>query len=394
VSIAPSASILDEVVDVRRQLHRHPEVAHEESWTTDFIESRMRELGLHLPGRLTPTGSLGLLDTGRPGRTVMIRADIDALPLQEESGLAFSSDLDGRMHACGHDGHAAIALATARTLAEHLEDLRGRFLFCFQPAEEIGSGAREMIAAGILERHQPDLVLGLHLAAFLPAGQVLTRPGLLWAGADAFTITMTGPGGHGGMMGRSGNVIAAQAFCLERLGQVVLGLEHEGTRCHIAVGAVHSDGLWNVVSRQIRIEGSLRTFNPDLRRQALERLAALLAECDAEFNIFCELGLTHRTSPLINHPRVTSRVLESARELVGESAVQLSTPLTVSDDMAEFLTQVPGCYLMLGAQPRDAEGPVAHHSPGFRIEEDCLQTGVRVLSLAASRLADPSLTAD
>jgi amidohydrolase len=383
----PSPDTLDEVIDNRRHLHRHPEVSFDEHETSRFIEERLRGLGLAVQECPTDTGALAVLDTGRPGRTVMLRADIDALPILEESGVAFASSREGRMHACGHDAHTAILLGAARTLAERAEALTGSYLFCFQPAEEIVSGAREMIARGLFERHQPDVTIGLHIVSFIPSGQVMTRPGLLWAGSDAFEVTMRGPGGHGGMMKKAGNVISAQAFLLDRLHLVVEGLEHEGTACHCTVGDVRTDGAWNIVPRGAKILGSVRTFTPELRTEALRRLEDLLLEVDTEFEISSKLELVHGTIPLFNDPNVTGTVLEVGGELFGERASRLGSPLTVSDDMAEFLTRIPGCYFMLGARPPDAEIPPAHHSPDFRIDEAAFSTGVRMMSATAARLA-------
>lgn len=317
----------------------------------------------------------------------MLRADIDALPILEESGVDFASTREGRMHACGHDAHTAILLGVARTLVEKAEQLSGSFLFCFQPAEEIVSGAREMIAGGLLEAWRPQVTIGLHVATWLSSGLVVTRPGLLWSGSDAFEVTLKGPGGHGGMMGRAGNVLAAQAFFIERLHSVVEGLEHEGTTCHCTVGDISADGAWNIVPRSVVLRGSVRTFTPELRQQALQRLSDLLLEVDTEFQVTSELKLVYGTIPCRNHPSVTDVVLEVGRQLIGDKATLLGRPLTVSDDMAEFLLRVPGCYFMLGAGPPDAEQPPAHHSPTFRIDEAALPTGVRMLAGAAVRLA-------
>jgi amidohydrolase len=383
----PSPDVLDEVVDNRRQLHRNPEVSFDEHETSRFIEERLRGIGLAVQDCPTRTGAVAVLDTGRPGRTVMLRADIDALPILEESGVAFASAREGRMHACGHDAHTAILLGAARTLAERAEVLRGSYLFCFQPAEEIVSGAREMIARGLLERHHPDATIGLHMASWLPSGDVTTRPGLLWSGSDGFRISMRGPGGHGGLMKRAGNVISAQAFLLERLHTVIEGLEHEGVACHCTVGDVRADGAWNIVPRNVTVHGSVRTFTPELRREALQRLEDLLTEADTEFQIRSELQLLHSTVPLLNDPNVTRTVLEVGAELFGERATRLGAPLTVSDDMAEFLTRIPGCYFMLGARPPDAEVAPAHHTPTFRIDEASFATGVRMMAATAARLA-------
>ncbi len=377
---------MDEVIELRRHFHRHPEVSFGEHETSRQVGERLRQLGLELKPCPTDTGVVALLDTGKPGKTVMLRADIDGLPIHEESGVEFSSRTDGKMHACGHDAHMAIMIGVARTLVDRIWDVTGRYLFVFQPAEEIVEGAKAMIAKGLLDEHHPDSVIGLHIASFLESGTVISKPGLMWAGSDAFEIGFSGPGGHGGMMGRRGNVLAAQAFFIERLHTVVEGLEEEGVQCHTTVGDIRSDGAWNIVPRGVLVKGSLRTFTAPLREQALARLHDLLRETDGEFDVHSSLDLVHGTVPLMNEPNVTRTVLEVGRSLIGERASVLGRPLTVSDDFAEFLTRIPGCYFMLGAMPK-GEPPTAHHSPGFRIDEEALPTGVKVLAGAAARLA-------
>ena len=382
----PSKSVLDDVVDLRRHFHKHPELSFSEQETSLYLRERLRELGLDLKTCPTETGAVAMLDTGRPGKTVMLRADIDALPIHEESGVEFASRTDGRMHACGHDAHMAILLGVARTLIDRIWDVNGKYLFVFQPAEEIVEGAKLMIARGLLNDQHPDYVIGLHIASFLQSGTVVTRPGLLWAGSDAFDVSFSGPGGHGGTMGRRGNVLAAQAFFVERLHTVVEGLEHDGVQCHTTVGNISSDGAWNIVPRGVLVQGSLRTFNDDLREQALDRLRDLLKETESEFEVKSNVELVHGTGPVMNEPNVTRRVLEVGEELIGDHASLLGRPLTVSDDFSEFLTRIPGCYFMLGARP-DGDVPPAHHSPGFRIDEAAFPVGVKVLAGAASRLA-------
>src|SRR3979411_2769140 len=383
---APSRSVVDEVIELRRHFHRHPEVSFSEHETSRQLTDRLKQLGLEIKPCPTAPGVVALLDTGKPGKTVMLRADIDGLPIHEESGVDFASKIDGRMHACGHDAHMAIMVGVARTLVDRIWDVSGRYLFVFQPAEEIVSGAKTMLANGLLDDHHPDSVTALHVARFLASGPVISKPGLMWAGSDAFEIGFSGPGGHGGMMGRRGNVLAAQAFFIERLHTVVEGLEQEGVQCHTTVGDIRSDGAWNIVPRGVLVKGSLRTFNASLREQALGRMHDLLSETDSEFEVASKADLVHGTVPLMNEPNVTRTVLDVGRSLIGVRASILCRPLTVSDDFAEFLTRIPGCYFMLGAMPQ-GEAPPAHHSPGFHIDEGALPIGVKVLAGAASRLA-------
>ena len=389
MAFEPGQAVLDEVVDTRRHLHAYPEIGFEEHETTRLIRERLGAAGVELGDCPTATGAVGVLSGGRPGRTVLLRADIDALPILEESGVGFQSAIEGRMHACGHDGHTAILLGVARALAERREDLPGSYVFLFQPAEEIISGARAMIAGGVLKQYPVDAAVGLHIGSFLEAGTVVTRPGLLWAGCDAFELTITGPGGHGGMMGRQGNVVSAQAFLLERLHTIVEGLVHEEAGCHTTVGQVTTDGFFNIVPRRATLRGTVRTFTPELRAEAMERLRGLLLETDTEFAVKTDLKVVYETVPLFNDPDVTRAVLEVGDELIGPRSSVLGRPLTVSDDMAEFLTHIPGCYFMLGAKPADAEEPPAHHSPTFRIEESALELGVRMMLNSAVRLAAP-----
>jgi amidohydrolase len=280
----------------------------------------------------------------------------------------------------------AIMIGVARTLIDRIWDISGKYLFVFQPAEEIVEGAKAMIAHGLLDDHRPDAVIGLHIMSFVQSGTVVSRPGLLWAGSDAFDIKFSGPGGHGGMMGRRGNVLAAQAFFVERLHTIVEGLEHDGVQCHTTVGNISADGAWNIVPRGVLVQGSVRTFDDSLREQALDRLNDLLRETQSEFAVSSTLDLVHGTVPLMNAPNVTQTVLDVGHELIGDRASLLGRPLTVSDDFAEFLTRIPGCYFMLGAMP-EGDPPPAHHSPGFRIDESALPVGVKVLAGAASRLA-------
>src|SRR5258708_4297503 len=382
----PRRSVLDEVLELRRHFHRHPEVSFAEHETSRQLRERMGKLGLELKPCPTDTGVAALLDTGKPGKTVMLRADIDGLPIQEESGVKFESKTEGRMHACGHDAHMAIMVGVVRTLIDCIWDMSGKYLFVYQPAEEIVAGAKEMIAKGLLDDNRPDSVIGLHITSFMDSGTVISKPGLMWAGSDAFDVSFAGPGGHGGMMGRRGNVLAAQAWFIERLHTVVEGLVQDGVQCHTTVGNISSDGAWNIVPRGVKVQGSLRTFNHLLREEALGRLHDLLHEAESEFEVRSKLDLVHGTVPLMNEPNVTRTVLEVGKEMVGERASVLGRPLTVSDDFAEFLTRIPGCYFMLGARPEGETTP-AHHSPGFRIDEDALPIGVKVLAGAAARLA-------
>src|SRR5258708_2484013 len=197
----PSRSVVDEVIELRRHFHRHPEVSFSEHETSRQLGARLGQLGMELKPCPAETGVVSKLITGRPSKPVILRAHVDGLLILDESGVTYASGTDGRRHASGRDAHMAMMIGVARTLGDHIHDMRGRYLFVFQPAEEIVEGAKAMIAKGLLDQHHPDSVIGLHIASFLESGTVVSKPGLMWAGSDAFEINFSGPGGHGGMTG-------------------------------------------------------------------------------------------------------------------------------------------------------------------------------------------------
>ena len=336
----------------------------------------------------TETGAVAVLRTGRPGNTVMLRADIDGLAIHEKSGVPFESKVEGRMHGCGHDAHTAILLGAAHHLADQAEDLSGNFVFVFQPAEEVVQGAKAMIAAGLLEQNPADFVVGLHTWSPMRSGTVVARPGVHWAGTDAFEINFRGPGGHGGVIKRKGNVVSAQAFLIERLWSIVDGLEHDNAPCHTSIGEVRCEGAFNVIGPNAMVRGTIRSFTKGLRDEAMQRLQDLLLETDTEFEVRSELSIHHSSVPLVNDAAVTRLVLDEGRRLIGEDATVLGRPLTVGDDIAEFMLHIPGCYFMLGCLPPDAaDNPPAHHSPTFRLDEPAFEVGLKVLAGSAARLA-------
>ncbi|MDQ6691703.1 MAG: hypothetical protein M3Z13_02940, partial [Candidatus Dormibacteraeota bacterium] len=233
-----------------------------------------------------------------------------------------------------------------------------------------------------------DAALALHITPFMESGTIALKPGLQWGGSDAFEVLLHGPGGHGGLIRRAGNALAAQAFVVERLNSIVEGLEAEGTPALASVGDVRTDGLWNVVPRRVWIFGSFRTFNAEQRAEAIDRFRGLLLETESEFEIKAQLKLVHGTVPMINDRAVAQTVLRAGRDLIGERAIELDKPMTVSDDMAEFLVHVPGCYFTLGARPPGLEVIPSLHQSTMRLDESAFATGVRVMAGSAVRLAE------
>ncbi len=377
----------DEMIDIRRVLHARPELSFEEVATTALIRERLRTLGLREEACPTPTGAVFSLEGGRRGGTVLLRADIDGLPVQEATDLSFSSQVDGHMHACGHDAHTAILIGVASALARHAEELPGRYLFVFQPAEENVSGAQAMVDGGLLEGIEPMAVLGCHVASVLPVGLVATRPGLLMAGARGLRVTVEGSGGHGALQPRLGNVVLAVARFADRLDRVVADLGSEGTSCVCSPGMVHAGSAPNVVPTRATLAATLRFFEAEQLAEAERRLDALAAEVSAEFAVEVGIEQHFATGPVRNDAGVTAQVLETARRLLpAGQVIEASGPVAASDDVSVLLDRIPGCYLMVGAGMADGSSGL-HHSPTFSVDEGALTVGARMLSAAAVGLA-------
>jgi amidohydrolase len=380
-------AVFDGMVDVRRAIHAHPELAFEEIATTAVISERLRSLGLSQLPCPTPTGAVGRLEGLRPGRCVLLRADIDALPLQEPDVEPFSSARDGVMHACGHDAHVAILLGVAEVLAGHREELSGEFIFVFQPAEESIGGAERMLDGGLLDGHIPDAALGCHVTSELPTGMIAVRPGVSMAAATAFRLQLSGAGGHGALQPRLGNVVLAASRIATRLDDVTSGMSSEGTSCVCSPGMIAGGAAPNVVPVQAEVYGTFRTFSRHQTTEAWHRLEELAAGIGSELDVDVQLQRIGASSPVVNDADVTASLQSTARAVLPDGAVfELPVPVTASDDVAAFLDRVPGCYFFAGAAKGDGtSGP--HHSPRFSIDEAVMKSAATVLTASAVELA-------
>jgi amidohydrolase len=317
---------------------------------------------------------------------VLLRADIDALPVAEEVDVPFRSRVPGVMHACGHDGHTAALLGVAEVLARRAPRLAGRVVLLFQPAEESGEGARAMLDGGVLEGLGVERVAGLHLAAHLPTGLVMTRPGIAMAAHQGFTVRLRGTGGHAALAAAEGNVVLAAAELVRRLPDLLAGLELEDTPCVCGTGVMRAGTAPNVVPREAELAGSLRTFTDAQHAEAAARLRAC---CDA---VATELGVTARVElprpvpPVVNDPEATAGACRAIAAVLGPAAVVEAPPMTPSDDVGEFLRRAPGCYFFVGARPGPSMPPM-HHAPDFRFDEDALSVAMLSLAAAAEGLA-------
>ena len=385
---APGDAVYDEMVDLRRSVHRHPELSFAEHDTTALVHDHMAALGIEEARRMTETGGIFVLNGGRPGRSVVLRGDIDALPVQEDVARAGHSEVEGVMHACGHDVHVAALLGAASVLASRREELPGRYAFLFQPAEEALCGAKTMVENGALALMEGARLIGFHVTSVLPTGFVALRDGIAMAEAYSFTITLTGPGGHGAVPSEEGDVLRTAAELVGRLGSVVGGLTYEGTNCVCSAGTLAAGTAANVVPTSAKVTGTLRTFTEAQRAAAVARLRDLCS-CMAEARaVTIEFDLPEHTLAVVNDAAVTALVEAEASAVLGDDAVFRMPPTAPSDDVSEFLAHLPGCYFFVGGAAPDGTSGM-HHCPTFSVEDESLRIGASVMVRSALALATP-----
>jgi len=379
----PAAQALsDQLSFWRRDLHQHPELAFQETRTAGMVAARLAELAIEVQSGVGRTGVVGVLEGAHPGPTVMLRFDMDALPIQEETGLPFTSYHHGRMHACGHDGHTAIGLGVARLLAERQSALAGRVKFVFQPAEEIANGALAMIADGVLQEPAPDVLFGLHLWSLTPLGEAIVKAGPLWAASDRITLEITGRGSHGAMPHQGVDAIAVTAYAIAQLQTVISRMRDPLHPAVLSIGTIHGGDAFNILAERVRLTGTLRTFDAAARTQLMAQMEQVLAGVCAAHGASYRLECFDYAPPVINDRAAAEHLHHAATAVLGDAAVHNGPMMMVAEDVAEFLQRVPGCFFVLGAQPRHA-APEPHHSPRFDIDEAALPLGAAILAQAA-----------
>ncbi|HZR44124.1 MAG TPA: amidohydrolase [Ktedonobacteraceae bacterium] len=378
--------LVPDLVAMRRDLHEHPETAFEEVRTSNIVAQRLRALGLEVQAGIAKTGVVGLLRgsaSGSGAKTLAIRADIDALPIHELNDIEYRSQVDGKMHACGHDGHTSIALSVASILSKRREELKGNVKFIFQPAEENIGGAMPMVQAGVMD--DVNGVIGLHLISSYPVGRVGVRSGTVFASADKILLTVKGKGGHAAMPDGSVDPIVIASYIVTTLQTLISRETSPFSPAVITIGSIRAGSAFNIIPETAVMEGTMRAFTPEHRAYLLRRITEAAQGVASAMGGSCHVEIIDGCPPCINDPAMTELVYQAAATAVGEQAVDNGEeiPTTGSDDMAHFLNAAPGCYFIVGAhnEPKGAKYP--HHHPRFNIDEDALPIGVEVLSRAA-----------
>ncbi|MBI2849366.1 MAG: amidohydrolase [Chloroflexi bacterium] len=362
----------DELIGLRRDLHAHPELGHQEYRTAGLVADLLRRSGLEVVTGVSKTGLVGLLRGSKPGKTVLVRADMDALPIAEQNEVGYRSQVEGVMHACGHDAHTAVAVTVAGLLAKYREDMPGNVKFVFQPAEETANGAKDMIEAGVMGAPAVDAVFAFHLWNNMPVGKIGLRVGPAFAGADEIEIVVTGEGGHGAEPHRAVDAIVVASQVINSL-QTLVSRETPPTEAVVVtIGTISGGTAFNVIADSVRMTGTVRTFDMALRDRILERIRGMVKGVTSAMRADYQFECRFACPPVINDVGMTELVRRTAASVVGEQNVVAMEPVMGSDDMAYFLQAVPGCYFVVGSA-NDAKGlNKPHHHPRFDFDEGAL----------------------
>ena len=371
-----------QLVAFRRQIHQHPELGFKERITAAAIAAKLTEWKIPHQIGIAQTGIVAMIQGRKTSfrlKTLAIRADMDALPIQEANDVPYKSQHDGVMHACGHDGHLAIALMTAYYLSRHQNDFAGMVKIIFQPAEEGPGGAKPMIEAGVLKNPDVDAIIGLHLWNNLPLGTIGVRSGALMAAVELFSLTIQGKGGHGAMPHQTVDSIVLGSQIVTALQTIVSRSVNPIDSAVVTVGEFHAGTAKNVIADTATLSGTVRYFNPDLADFFQHRIEAIVSGICASHGATYKLDYLKLYPPTINDPKITDLVRAVATDIV-------DTPLGIvpecqtmgGEDMSFFLQQVPGCYFFLGSANPDRSLAYPHHHPRFDFDETALSTGVEM----------------
>lgn len=373
---------------IRRDFHGHPEIGFQELRTTSRIKEILEDLGveiLDLPG--INTGAVGLI-RGRPGgKTLALRADIDALPIKELNDVPYKSTVEGMMHACGHDAHTAIMLGVAKQVTESglKEKIKGNLKFIFQPAEERISGADKMIQAGVLKQPQVDRIIACHMDPDLPLGQASVYNGVSHAAADLFRMRIQGKGGHGARPEESTDPIVAGAYFVTAL-QTIISREISPMEPGvITVGSLRAGTAGNIIPDEAVLEGTVRSLNQEVRNKIIERIAEMALGLEKTFRVVTKYQFIAGVPPCVNDESVSSLLFEASAAIIGADNLVRLNPTMVGEDFALFSQIVPGSIMSMGCA--DKEQGLVHklHSPHFDLDEKVLVIGVEIFTEAIKR---------
>ena len=377
---------------MRRDFHRHPELGFREVRTGGIVAKELEALGIEVTKGVGKTGVVGYLEGSRPGPTILLRFDMDALPINEETGAEYASTNPGVMHACGHDGHTAVGLTVAKMLHTHRDQLAGNIKFCFQPSEEgtngeeIG-GALMMLRDGVLESPKVDKTLSLHLWNYRSLGWVHVAKGPVMAGAEMFAVKLTGKGGHGAEPHSTIDPVVAAAHIVTALQTIVSRNVPPLKSAVVSVTSIQAGTAFNVIPQTAEILGTIRNFDPEVRLLVLKRFEEIVRGVAGSMQCDVEITLKQVTPIVINEDEITRRVLNAAQSVFPDKEIDTSPYLTMgAEDMGYMQEKTGGCYFFVGASNAEKNLTYLHHHPKFDFDERALVTASALMASAAAEL--------
>lgn len=375
---------------LRRDFHTHPELGFREIRTGGIVAKELEALGIEVTKGVGKTGVVGMLEGGKPGPTLLLRFDMDALPINEETGAEYASKTPNIMHACGHDGHTAIGLTVAKILNEHKQDLAGNIKFCFQPSEEgtngeeVG-GAEMMIRDGVLDSPKVDITLSLHLWNEKPLGWVGVAKGPVMAGGEEFQVKIIGKGGHGAIPNQTVDPVVAAANIVNAVQSIVSRNVAPLETAVVSITMIHGGSAFNVIPQEVTLEGTIRTFDKRVRQTVLERFEQIVKGVGESMGCQVQVDIKQLAPAVINNEAIAQKVQQAAQIVLSDSTLDTSGFTTMAaEDMAFMQEKVPGCYFFIGSNDSSRHLDYGHHHPKFDFDEEALVRGVALMASAAA----------
>lgn len=374
-----------EVIEIRRHLHKYPELSNQEKETSNYIQQKLTEYGISFETGFATYGVLGIIKGKHSGKTVALRADMDALSIQEENDHDFVSVHPNVMHACGHDAHTAMLLGAGYVLKQMEEKLHGTVLLVFQPAEEdspIG-GAQVMMDDGVFDTYKPDVIYGQHVWPTLPVGQVGVTDREMMGASDRFKIVLKGRGGHASMPHQTSDVVVAAGHLITSLQTIVSRNLDPLEASVVTVSVLRAGSMPNVIPTEAVLEGSIRTYSEAIREKLKKRFFTMVNQVAEAFEAEVAIQYKDGYPATVNTPEWAETVRQSARKMLGEDATPVVKPSMAGEDFGRFLKKYPGCFIWLGVQIENEEERVPLHDPHFKINEAALSSGTGLLAQVA-----------
>ena len=375
--------LFDYTQAVRRDFHQHPEIGFKEVRTAGVVAKELTELGLEVATGIAETGVVAVLEGGKPGPVVLLRFDMDALPIEEETGAEYASKNPGVMHACGHDGHMAIGLTTARLLNEHRDELAGTVKFVFQPAEEGLGGAELMIQEGVLDNPKPDYCLALHLINTIPLGIIGVSGEEVMAAAKAFKIVVEGVGGHGALPNLTVDPVVAAAHIITAVQTIVARNVNPLESGVVSFGMVNAGDTFNVIPSTVEIEGTMRSYKPEVADLILRRLEEIVQGVAESLGCSATFEITDITPAVYNTPEIAERLQGVTQQVLPKDYLDTDLRMMWSEDMAFMMEGAQSCYFFVGSQNEEAGLKYGHHHPKFDFDEQAMPRGAALMTAAA-----------